>query len=46
MKERRWVLFAVLALLLAGCGGSRGDEPDPATVSTWDQMVWDQGEWQ
>lgn len=35
----------VLALLLVACGG--GDNPpSPTDSSNWDEMVWDQDQWQ
>ena len=45
-----WCLFFMLTACGGGGGGSgSGDNnqnQNQQTVSNWDQMVWDQGEWQ
>lgn len=36
-------VIAALLLFVAGCGGSGGNG---GAGSNWDQLVWDQGNWQ
>ena len=39
-------VFALLLLPLGGCGGGGGSSDDNATNGNWDQLVWDQHDWQ
>lgn len=41
----------LFAFLLTACSGGGGGDPatltsDPTSGSNWDQMKWDQGQWQ
>lgn len=43
------LLLAVLALPLAGCGGSNagvGDPPANGNNNNWNEMNWNEGAWQ
>lgn len=42
---RRWVAWALVTIVLAGCGSS-GSDPQPASPATWDQSAWDQTTWE
>jgi hypothetical protein len=46
--DRLRVLLAFLALIgLGACGGGGGDGGSTqAPAGTWDQMLWDQSNWQ
>ncbi len=43
----RWLIMA-LTIGLVACGGGSSSNDDAATTTTsnWDQMTWDQGQWQ
>ena len=45
-KVKNGLMLAGLSLVLVACGGGGGSSP-PANNSnnTWDQMVWDQDNW-
>ncbi len=45
-KVKNWLMLVGLSLVLVACGGGGGSSP-PANNSnnTWDQMVWDQDNW-
>ena len=47
-KVKNWLVLASLGLALTACGGGGGGGDTPPannSNSTWDQMVWDQDNW-
>lgn len=40
------ILLGILTTSLTGCGGSSGGGASETTPNTWDDMKWDEGEWQ
>ena len=51
MKKRMFMVLALVAvgallLPMMGCGGGGGAVVPPPVPNNWDQMLWDQGEWQ
>lgn len=44
MIMRRVLMFALLAL--AACGGSKPPPAPPQAPGVWDEMKWDQQNWQ
>ncbi|VAW97276.1 hypothetical protein MNBD_GAMMA23-1809 [hydrothermal vent metagenome] len=47
-KIKNWIMLASLSLVLVACGGGGGGGSSPPannSNNTWDQMVWDQDNW-